>query len=319
MKVLVPLNELEHVEDYIVSGAGEFYLGFYDELWNEKFGEYADINRMSGYRESANQYNFEQVLELIPKIKKKGVEIYITFNSSIYSREQLIFLENYMKKLKEVQVDGVIVSTIELVMMAKKLSVPSVVSTIGGVYNHDIAKFYQKLGTKRIILPRDLSIKEIKSITSQVTNLEYEIFMMRNGCAFSDSNCLGLHRKEMCSICSSLNNANRDIMMKKYDFNTRHDTELNDMLYSHSFHNFSCGLCAIYQFVQMGIAAYKIVGRSDEWESICKDVSYVKSNIEIAMKCKTEEEYLENMVFPENSSVMCKLGLSCYYPEVRFE
>ncbi len=318
MRALVPLNNVEHIDDYIRCGAGEFYMGFHDEAWTKAFGDFADINRMSGYKKATNPYTLEEALEIIKHIKAKGKLIYITFNSSIYSEEQYTFLRKYMEILKSVDIDGVIVSSIELVSLAKEVGVPSVVSTIAGVYNREIAKFYAERGAKRIILPRDLSTDEIEQIVKAVPEVEYEVFMMRNGCAFSDANCLGMHRSEMCSICGSLMYAEKELLMEKPDFHNQNAVELNNMIYTNSFHKFACGLCSIYRFVKLGITAGKIVGRSDEWQNICKDIAYMRDNIELAKKCESEAEYLEKMILPEDRQVMCKLGLSCYYPEIRY-
>lgn len=318
MKVLVPLNNLEHATDYIESGAGEFYIGFYDEEWYKEFGEYGDMNRMSGFHSAANKNSLEDVCKIISDMKQKGVSMYITFNASSYSQKQLQFMKRFMERLKDAKADGVIVTCMELVQIAKQVGIPSVVSTIGGIYNEDIARFYRDLGVSRIILPRDLSLDEIESIVRAVPEVEYEIFMMRNGCIFSDANCLGLHRQEYGSMCSTLCNGKSEIYGTKNDFKSKHDAELNDLIYTGPFHAAACGLCSIYRFVQLGIAAGKIVGRTEEWEKICSDIKMVQRNVEIAKTCSSEEEYLEKMELPENEKQMCKLGLSCYYPEVRF-
>lgn len=318
MRALVPLNDVAHVDDYIRCGAGEFYMGFHDAAWSEAFGDFADINRMSGYKKTTNPHTLEEVLQIVKDIKAKGKLIYITFNSSIYSQEQYKFLREYMEQFKAVDVDGVIVACIELVSLAKEVGIPSVISTIAGVYNREIARFYAEEGAKRIILPRDLSTEEIEQIVKAVPEVEYEVFMMRNGCAFSDANCLGMHRSEMCSVCGTIMSANTEMIMQKQDFHTQNAVELNNMLYTKAFHKFACGLCSIYRFVKLGITAGKIVGRSDEWQNICRDIEYMKENINIAKTCSSEEEYLEKMIYPEGRNEMCKLGLSCYYPEIRY-
>ncbi len=318
MKALVPLNNVEHIDDYIEAGAGEFYLGFYDEAWHDQFGEYADINRLTGFKKNANPYNLEEVINIIEDTKKKGVMMYVTFNASVYSQAQLDYMVRYMKRLKATSLDGVIVSCPELVEMASKQGMNVVVSTISAAYNEDTVKFYRDLGAKRIILPRDLSMYEIESIVKAVPDVEYEVFLMRNGCRYSDGNCLGFHRSEMSAICGCLGGAHRTLQYEKNDFKTRHEVELNDILYTKFFHSNACGLCSVYRFVKMGIAAGKIVGRSDEWQYICRDINLIKQNVEIAKKCESEEEYLDKMILPEDEAMMCKLGLSCYYPEVRF-
>jgi putative protease len=319
VKVLVPLNNIEHLTDYLDSGAGEFYLGFHCDSWREKFGEYGDLNRLTGFRNLANPHNFEEILEIVKEGKRKQLLIFILFNSSLYSKEQLEWVETYMRRLKEVDVAGVIISCYELLILAKKIGLYTVISTIAGVYNEDIARFYQEHGADRIILPRDLSVDEIEDIVHKVPQVEYEVFMMRNGCAFSDSNCLGMHRNELRSICGSLRNSQITTNITDSESLAQDDVQTNNQLYCREFHNSACGLCSIYRFVVLGIAAAKIVGRSDEWENICIDISLVNQNVEIAKSCKSQEEYLSKMVWPENKEEICKAGLSCYYPEMRFD
>lgn len=318
MKVLVPLNQKENLERYISCGAGEFYLGFYDNSWRVIFGEYGDINRLTGFKEAANPHCFEEVINIIKENKGREQKIFITFNSSLYSSEQLLFIERYMQQLKEVDCDGVIVSCIELVELAKKIGLYCVISTIAGVYNRDIARFYIEHGANRIILPRDLSVDEIETIVQAQPSIDYEVFIMRNGCAYSDSNCLGMHRRELSSVCSTLCRSQHDIFLEEDNFRNRHDAELNNHVFCNDFHNITCGVCSIYRFVKMGIAAGKIVGRSDDLENICNDIQLVKQNVEIAKECNSQEEYLERMVFPRGREDICKMGLSCYYPEMRF-
>lgn len=318
MHILVPLNSSLHLKEYMECGAREFYIGFYDKDWEDKFGEYTDINRLTGFKESANPNNFEEMIQIIETIKDQDGIVFVTFNSSSYNSEELNFIRMYFRRLAKTNVDGVIVSCIELVDMAVQEGVTASISTISGIYNSDIASFYYKHGASRIILPRDLSLDEIQEIKEKVPQPEYEVFLMRNGCTFSDSNCLGLHRKDQTSFCGSYCGANQQFVKPIHDFNMRHQMELNNIVYNQYFHAMACGICAIYRFLKMGIAACKIVGRSDNWEHICEDISIVYENIKIAEGCKTEDEYLKRMIFPKNNREMCKLGLSCYYPEVRF-
>lgn len=280
--------------------------------------EYADLNQLTGYKENANRNTFDEALKMIEKVKKDHLTIYITFNSSIYSQEQLNYMEKYMQPLQDAGVDGIIVSCAELVKVARKYQLNAIISTIAGVYNSDIAQYYAKLGAKRMILPRDLSIQDIEQIVRTVPEVEYEVFMMRNGCTFSDGNCLGLHRSEKSAICATLSNVNSTLNTSKEGFQARHDMELNHMLLHNVFHSYACGLCSIYRFVKLGIKAGKIVGRTDNYEEICEDIKIICENVKIAKSCEIEEEYLKRMIFPEKSQIMCKMGRGCYYPESRF-
>lgn len=318
MNVLVPVNNKEHIGDYIESGAKELYLGFHDKAWTEKFGKYGDLNRLTGYQEGANPFSFEELLEVVDLIHKKGGSVYITFNASMYSAEMLDYMERYMDPLKNVGVDGVIVSCPELIEVARAHGLFCVVSTIAGCYNNDIIRFYKNAGAGRIILPRDVSLEDMQTITKTHPDVEYEVFMMRCGCMFSDSNCLGMHRNEFCSFCISLRGAHNEIRMSEEDFALQSKAELNNQFLQDWFHYYSCGLCAIYDFVKMNLTAGKIVGRGDDWDKICAEIRFVDQNIKIAEECHSREEYLERMVVPEDHRERCKVGLSCYYPEIRF-
>lgn len=320
MDILVPLNDKKFLDAYIEAGSREFYFGFYDEKWSEEFGEFSDLNRMSGYRKEANANTFDEIKELIHLIRKKEAYSYITFNSAVYSRKEIQKIEEYLYKLMNNPPDGLIISSPELANLASRYHIPFVVSTIAGVYNSDLVSFYKELGAKRIILPRDLSLDEIEMIVKSDIDLEYEVFLMRNGCKFSDANCLGFHRKEMCSICADLDRAEDEVILTKENeiFKNRSNMEYTNLLLKNEFHNYACGLCAIYDFVNWNINAGKVVGRSDHCEAVCEDIKLIKKNIDIAMNCTSKAEYLGKMIFPNEREVMCTNGMACYYPEVRF-
>lgn len=320
MNILVPLNDTSHVEEFIEAGATELYMGFYDTHWDEMFGPYHDINRLSGFGANANRYCIEELIIEINNINQtkysKKPSIYITLNASAYARDEMSKLKEYLLRLKECQIAGVIVPNLELSMLAHGVGVPVVISTIAGVYNAETVKVYKEFGASRVILPRDVSMHEIEQIVQEVPDMEYEIFLMRNGCAFSDSNCLGFHRKEKCSVCSSLCEADVKHHCQDTIFPL---VQENHAMYSHEFHEYACGLCSIYDFLQLGIAACKIVGRSEDYEAICRDIRYVSENIQIAKSCNNREEYLNRMRYPDLKDKMCKNGLSCYYPEICFK
>ncbi len=61
------------------------------------------------------------------------------------------------------------------------------------------------------------------------------------------------------------------------------------------FHRTACGLCAVYRLERAGVAAAKIVGRSDDSAYILRDIEAVVRNVEIARACADEQEYLERM------------------------
>lgn len=318
-KILVPLKNDMYIDQYIELGADEFYIGFNDKGWYNQFGKYCDINRMSGYKKIANPLSFEEMLKVIELVKTRKKKIYVTFNAGIYHDYVYEQLEIYLYQLAQINVDGIIVSDENIIKLAHKYGLNVILSTMAGVYNEDILKYYVNLGVKRVIIPRDVTIQELKSMKLSFPQIEFEVFLMRNGCVFSDSNCLGLHMIECGALCTWLKNSEKKHISLYKNFNDIHNYELNHFLYNNTFHINACGLCSIYDLENIGVCAYKIVGRGDDIEGIKRDIKNVKDNLNIAKKSQSKKNYLKNMIFPENRYEICKLGLNCYYPESRFK
>lgn len=320
MKILVPVSNKEYVDSYIKAGADELYLGFHDEKWEEKFGPYSDINRMSGFKKIANPYSLSQLLQIITDLKMEQKHVFVTLNANTYSSNQIKYMEkNYFPYFAETKIDGIIFSDINAMIAAKKLGLHPVASTMCSIYNSDIAEIYYRIGVRRMILPRDVSLEEIKSICKKFPDVEFEAFFMRNGCIFSDGYCLGMHREECGATCTYTSHGRSHYQHNFFSFSDHHDVDVNDYLYRTTFLKTACGMCALYRLNQAGIKSLKIVGRADNHEAICRDIALSKRNIEIMNSSNSEKEYLDKMNFPEGFPQICRMGLCCYYPEIRFE
>ena len=319
MKILVPLNNRDDIKRFRAAGADELYFGFYDKSWTERFGEYTDINRMSGFNQNANRYDFSEIIDIIQETRLENMGAYVTMNANVYNAEALAWIkERYFSQLFKAGVNGVIVSTENIAKCALSAGLQVVASTLLGIYNSDIIRYYYSLGIRRIIVPRDLSLHEIAMIKNLFPELDLEVFFMRRGCVFSDAYCLGAHRKECGSTCGTLNKISRQIVADTSMLNNQQSIELNDVLYHEHFHVDACGMCALYRMNKMGVTSLKIVGRADVPQSIAKDIELIKNNMNILRGCTSEEEYLSKMIMPDNCDKQCQTGLSCYYPEVRF-
>jgi len=319
MKILVPLNSKEYIDKFIDAGAEELYVGFDDDDWYTEFGSLSEINRMSGFRGRANKYTLDEVIDMAEYISSKNADLYLTLNSPRYTEAQLNRIELYLQKIAGSKISGLIISCPELLPLAGKYGIKAVCSTMCAVYNNDILNYYKKMGVQKIILPRDITMEEIAKLIKDNPELEYEVFLMRNGCVFSDSNCLCMHRELYKSLCGMLAHSQRKILSNDTDFIRNQEYRVNAMLFNDCYRKLSCALCALYDFVQLGVKSGKIVGRADEQDFILRDVKLVKQNLEIAKKASSREEYLEKMVFPPYMEHSCNLGYSCYYPEIRFK
>lgn len=109
-------------------------------------------------------------LDKIEKIcKPKNIQRYLTLNTIIYN-EEITKLEKTIKKVKN-KVDAIICWDLAVVNLCRKYEIPFFISTQASVSNVEAAKFYKKLGAKRIILARELNLKQIKKI-SKIIDVE---------------------------------------------------------------------------------------------------------------------------------------------------
>jgi len=318
MSVLVPLSDPDYLDRYAAAGADEFYAGFMDLEWSMEFGPHASLNRMSGFGPVANCASFDELLYAAQLVQAAGKRLYVPFNAASYTGRQLAYQEYYYKWLARYGVRGVIVSQPEQVAMALAYGLEPVVSTLGAVYNSLVAQRWADLGARRVILPRDLGLGEIEAIVRACPDVEYEAFLMRNGCRFSDAYCLGKHGGSgQGGLCGYLGRANKVVREAAPGAACLGDAEATSRLYCGRFHVDACGLCGLWRLVRAGVTSFKVVGRSDDPEDMDRSIALAARNLRLARTCASEAEYLRRMERPANRAA-CEHGLNCYYPEARF-
>ncbi len=124
----------------------------------------------------------------LPKIQKicrpKRIKKYLTLNTIIYDNE-LKKVEKIIKKAKP-YINAIICSDISVLMLCRKHNVPFHISTQCSVSNSKTAEFYKKLGAKRIVLARELNLKQIKKISRIIP---VEIFIHGAMCVSVSGRC----------------------------------------------------------------------------------------------------------------------------------
>jgi putative protease len=95
----------------------------------------------------------------------RRVKMYLTLNIVVYDSE-LRRVESIIKKAKG-KVDAVICWDMAVINLCRKHGIPFHVSTQASVSNVEGVKFYKKLGAERIVLARELSLKQIEKIAKK--------------------------------------------------------------------------------------------------------------------------------------------------------
>lgn len=301
MNIMVPVSSSTQVKRLSDAGADEFYMGIFDERWNDAFGVFEELNRMSSFGQIAN-VKYSEAFEIIATCQSLNKKVFLTLNSNHYSKEQKKYLEKILVNEKIKKVDGIIVGDLTLIPLLKQYNYKITLSTMGAAYNSLIIKQYMELGIARIIIPRDVQLVDIERIIQLFPELEFEVFLMRNGCKYSDAYCTAFHARKYGSMCSCIDAEKPRIKWMEDTVSDSYKREFisNNNLFTKAFHKKACGLCAIQYFQDIGVGSVKIVGRADDKDSIENDVRIVRSIID-----KRDVD--------DSRYVNCLYGMNCYY------
>lgn len=116
----------------------------------------------------------------------KKVRRYLTLNTIIYQNE-LKNVEKFVKQVKG-KVDAIICWDMSVIQLCKKYKIPFHISTQASISNLESAKFYKQLGAERIVLARELSLKQIKEMSKKI-KIGLECFCHGAMCVSESGRC----------------------------------------------------------------------------------------------------------------------------------
>lgn len=175
IELLAPAGDFERLVTAIHFGADAVYFA------GKKFG----------LRAFASNFDEEEIIKAIKYAHERNVKVYITVNILAHN-EDFVSLIDYLKFLDKEGADGVIVSDIGIASLVKEYTNLELhVSTNANITNIHSAKMWVKLGAKRLVLARELSLQEIKEIKNEVgENIDLECFGHGAMCISYSGRCL---------------------------------------------------------------------------------------------------------------------------------
>lgn len=175
IELLAPAGDFERLVTAIHFGADAVYFA------GKKFG----------LRAFASNFDEEEITKAIKYAHERNVKVYITVNILAHN-EDFVGLIDYLKFLDKEGADGVIVSDIGIASLVKEYTNLELhVSTNANITNIHSAKMWVKLGAKRLVLARELSLQEIKEIKNEVgENIDLECFGHGAMCISYSGRCL---------------------------------------------------------------------------------------------------------------------------------
>lgn len=172
VELLSPAGDLERLKIALLYGADAVYIGGQDY----------------SLRANANNFSIEDIKEACDFAHKLNKKVYLTLNI-VFHNEDLDNVYDFIKQVVDAKIDAFIVSDPFIIKYIKSnFDVEVHLSTQGSTTNKESVEFWKNEGIDRVVLAREVSIKEIKEIYEH-TKIDLEVFIHGAMCTFYSGRC----------------------------------------------------------------------------------------------------------------------------------
>lgn len=138
-----------------------------------------------------NDFDEENLAKGIAYAHSLGKKFYVVVNIQAHNAKLKTFIED-IRPVIEMKPDALIMSDAGMIMMVREAFPHQVIhlSVQANAVNWATVKFWQQMGISRVILSRELSLKEIEQIIKEVPDMEIEVFVHGALCMAYSGRCL---------------------------------------------------------------------------------------------------------------------------------
>ena len=178
-ELLAPAGNFEKMKAAFRYGADAVYIG----------------GKLFGMRSAADNFTVEEICRAVEYAHARGKKLYLTVNTMPHADEYPA-LREYLASLKDSGIDACIVADLGVLAEVKKI-LPETeihVSTQAGIVSPESALAYVALGATRVVLARELTLREIKLIRDALPeSIEIEAFVHGSMCVSYSGRCMLSH------------------------------------------------------------------------------------------------------------------------------
>ncbi len=174
MELLAPAGNMDKLKMALLYGADAVYLG----------------GKSFGLRAFSDNFSLEEMEEAVRYAHGLGKKVHVTVNIFPHNAD-LTGLPEYLTSLRDIQVDAVLIADPGIFSLARQIvpDLPVHISTQANVTNWASAKFWHDAGAKRVVMAREVSLKDVKAIHDKVP-VELEGFVHGAMCISYSGRCL---------------------------------------------------------------------------------------------------------------------------------
>lgn len=174
MELLAPAGNMDKLKMALLYGADAVYLG----------------GKSFGLRAFSDNFSLEEMEEAVRYAHGLGKKVHVTVNIFPHNAD-LNGLPEYLTSLRDIHVDAVLIADPGIFSLARQIvpDLPVHISTQANVTNWASAKFWHDAGAKRVVMAREVSLKDVKAIHDKVP-VELEGFVHGAMCISYSGRCL---------------------------------------------------------------------------------------------------------------------------------
>lgn len=260
-ELLAPVGKMENAIAAIENGADALFVG----------------GKGFNARQYADNFTEDELQQIVHYAKLRGVRVYVTVNVLV-KQEESEALFNYLKYLETIGVHAIIIQDLGVAAMVKK-HFPKLrmhASTQMSAHSVEDVMFLKELGFKRVVLARELQLKEIKEIV-ETCDIEIETFVHGAMCYSYSGQCL------MSSLIGGRSgNRGRCAQPCRMKYTLLEDNEtLTKEAYLLSLKDI-CSVEFLPELVACGIHSFKIEGRMKSPEYVASVVGTYRKYLDLA-------------------------------------
>ncbi len=173
IELLSPAGDLERLKIACLYGADAVYIG----------------GKNYSLRANANNFSVPEIKEACDFAHNLGKKVYLTLNI-VFHNEDIDSVYDYIKDVVDAGIDAFIVSDLFIVKYIHDHFDTEVhLSTQASTTNVESVKYLMNEGVKRVVLAREVGLKEIKEIIDE-TGVDIECFIHGAMCTFYSGRCV---------------------------------------------------------------------------------------------------------------------------------
>lgn len=331
MKLVAPFSRVDEVVPLAEAGVDEFYCGVLPADWVDRFHS-SGVNR----RAFGNLSGYDELARAVELAHGMGRTVSLVLNAQHYTGEMVEALLVLAAKFADMGGHAAIIGDIGLLSLLaeSKTSLRLHVSSLLSCRNGGAAALYGDLGAHRVVFPRDVTLAEMARVRQANPDLEFESFILNDGCVFEEGSCHTIHLPgrlggPICLDKYTIGYRRADglpVAAKAGQALAANDAAYQEWLWYRFGCGFSvtedglpfgpCGLCAIPFLAAHGIGAVKVAGREGALPRKLKSVELVRAVLD---RCLAGEDSSAVRDFAQGARRrpdLCARGYMCYYREV---